>query len=81
MDAQQATKAGADAFAAGLGRAPALNQKFTADACAAAREAGGGLVDLLGAYLHGWTVAMLADNAPLADMPSVIELRTILAAN
>jgi fructose-specific phosphotransferase system IIC component len=80
MDILQATKIGAQAFAEGRGRAPALHPTFTASACAAAREGGVGLVALLDGYLRGWTVAMLADAAPLPDMPSVIALRAILAA-
>jgi hypothetical protein len=76
----EAKKAGAEAFIANLGRAPALNQRFTAEACTAARETGGGLVELLGAYGTGWTVAHLAADAPLPDMPSVIEFNRLMAA-
>ena len=80
MTIDEAKKAGAMAFVDGLGRPPALNQEFVANACAAAREAGGGLADLLGAYGTGWTVAHLAADAPLTDMPSVIEFNRLMSA-
>ena len=80
MTIDDAKKAGAQAFVAGIGRPPALNKQFTASACAAAREAGDGLAELLGAYGTGWTVANLAANAPLSDMPSVIEFNRLMTA-
>lgn len=77
MTEQQAKKAGALAFQAGKPRAPALNPAFVQ----AAAEGDGinrlGL--LLGAYLHGWDVAHLAADALFDDMPSIAELRQILA--
>ena len=78
MKVDDAKRAGAQAFLAGLGRAPALNQDFTVAACAAAREGGQSLVDLLGAYGTGWTVAQLAADAPLPDMPSVVEFKRLM---
>jgi hypothetical protein len=79
MTIDEAKRAGANAFIAGLGRAPALNHGFTTDAIASARETGGKLTDLLAAYGTGWTVANLAENAPLPDMPSVIEFNRLMA--
>jgi hypothetical protein len=61
---QQAKIAGIQAFESGKGRAPALNSEFIKAA------AGPDLVELLGAYLHGWDVANLAANA-IPGAPSV----------
>jgi len=69
MTIDDVKEAGAKAFVAGLGRTPSMNQGFTADACASAREAGPGMAELLGAYGTGWTIAHLAADAPLPDMP------------
>lgn len=74
MNTNQAKQQGAAAFKAGKGRAPALNQAFLREACST-----GNSVALMDAYMHGWTVAMLADGAP-ADMPSARELSAIEAA-
>lgn len=80
MNTIQAKQQGVAAYRAGKGRAPALNGPFLRAACAAcAACAGGELAALLDAYIHGWTIAMLADGAP-ADMPSVSELAVIEAA-
>jgi hypothetical protein len=75
MNTTQAKQAGAEAFKAGKGRAPALNQAFITEAAAA-----GNLCKLMDAYMHGWTVAMLADGAQDKTMPSVRELAAIEAA-
>ncbi|NRF83812.1 hypothetical protein HQ619_07715 [Burkholderia gladioli] len=79
MTLDAAKRAGAKAYIDGMGRAPSLNKAFTAEACASAREAGSGLVELLGAYGTGWTIAHLAAGAPQADMPSVIEFNRLMA--
>jgi hypothetical protein len=75
MNATQAKQAGAAAFKAGKARAPALNQAFLA-----AASASGKLCAMMDAYMHGWTVAMLADGAADKAMPSVRELAEIEAA-
>ncbi len=75
MTVCDAQKAGLQAFKNGLGRAPALNKGFTAAACASGTK----LVDLLDAYLHGWTIGMLAENAT-PDIPSAQERARIEAA-
>jgi hypothetical protein len=72
MDAEQARKAGAQAFQGGRDRAPALNQEFIRQACAT-----GNVAALLDAYTEGWDIARLAQDAPLPDMPSVRRLREI----
>ena len=77
MNTIQAKQQGVAAYRAGKGCAPALNGPFLRAACAACT--GGKLAALLGAYIHGWTIAMLADGAP-ADMPSVRKLAVIEAA-
>lgn len=79
MTIDDAKRAGAKAFVAGLGRAPALNRKFTIGAFASARETGVGLTDLLAAYGTGWTVAHLAESACLPNMPSVTEFNRLIA--
>lgn len=75
MQINEAKMAGVEAFRAGKGRAPALNPGFTVRALEA-----GNLLNLMDAYLHGWTIASLAHDAPLPTMPSVIELARIEAA-
>lgn len=75
MNTAQAKQQGAAAFKSGKGRAPALNQAFLKAASAA-----GNLVALMDAYMHGWTIAMLADGATDNSMPSVRELAEIEAA-
>lgn len=72
----QAKKEGAQARKDGRPRAPSLNQKFIVAACASAVST----VKLLEAYLRGWTVAMLAEDATDPNMPSVRELAEIEAA-
>lgn len=74
MDVMQAKKAGVAAQREGRGRAPALNQQFIREACASPVST----AELLGAYIHGWTVAMLAADAQHAQTPSVQELAAIL---
>ena len=75
MDANQAKQQGAAAFKAGKGRAPALNQSFLT-----AASASGKLMEMMDAYMHGWTIAMLADGVLDNTMPSVVELAEIEAA-
>lgn len=75
MNTTAAQKAGVQAFKDGKGVAPALNTAFLKAAAAT-----GKLMDMMNAYTHGWTVAMLADKAPLDTMPSVRELAAIEAA-
>jgi hypothetical protein len=75
MNTTQAKQHGASAFKAGKGRAPALNRAFLI-----AANATGNLLALMDAYTHGWTIAMLADGAEDANMPSVRELAEIEAA-
>lgn len=74
MNTTQAKQAGAAAFKAGKGRAPALNQAFITEAAA------GNICKLMDAYIHGWTIAMLADGVADSSMPSVHELAQIEAA-
>ncbi|ATG93122.1 hypothetical protein CQB05_02890 [Paracidovorax citrulli] len=75
MQISEAKMAGVEAFRAGKGRAPALNPGFVTRAIEA-----GNLLNLMDAYLHGWTIASLAHDAPLPTMPSVVELAQIEAA-
>lgn len=76
MDVMQAKKAGVAAHREGRGRAPALNQQFIREACASPVST----AELLAAYIHGWTVAMLAVGAQDALTPSLQELATIEAS-
>lgn len=76
MNLNQAKLAGLKAFEAGQGRAPALNQAFTKQAM---NQAETKLVDLLGAYLHGWDIGNLAEAAP-AGAPSIAARAAILEA-
>lgn len=75
MNIAQAKQQGAAAFKSGKGRAPALNAAFLKEA-----SASGNLCKLMDAYMHGWTIAMLADGVKDASMPSVRELAEIEAA-
>ena len=70
----KAEKAGVAAFNEGRKMAPALNGAFLRAACAS-----GNTSEMLTAYIHGWTVAMLADRAPVGT-PSVGELERICTA-
>jgi hypothetical protein len=72
----EAQKAGVQGFKDGRKCAPALNNKFIAEACASETST----IELLKAYIHGWTVAHLASEAIDAAFPSVSELSRILAA-
>ncbi len=74
MNTNQAARQGVEAFRAGKGRAPALNQAFLVAAAAT-----GNLLCLMDAYTNGWTVAMLAQDAPLPTMPSIASLAEIMA--
>ena len=76
MTVSQAKKEGAKARKEGKPQAPALNQAFICSACASKVST----VTLLQAYLHGWSVAMLAEGATDPNMPSVRELAQIEAA-
>lgn len=75
MNTTQAKQQGVAAFESGKGRAPALNTAFIAEAAAT-----GNLCALMDAYMHGWTIAMLADGVNDRAMPSVRELAQIKAA-
>lgn len=75
MNKANAAKAGVQAYRDGRGRAPALNQKFLM-----AASASGELLKMMDAYMHGWTIAMLADGIEDKNMPSVVELAKIQAA-
>lgn len=75
MNKANATKAGVQAYRDGRGIAPALNQRFLV-----AASASGELVTMMDAYMHGWTIAMLADGISDQNMPSVVELAKIEAA-
>jgi phage-related minor tail protein len=75
MTTDDAMKAGAMAYTQGTPAAPALNAAFIAAACASAVPTAA----LLDAYGRGWTVAHLAADAPLKDMPSVIEFNRLMA--
>lgn len=74
MTESQAKQEGVAAYRAGYSRAPALNQGFVTAACATGKT-----VQMMDAYMHGWTIASLADGMP-ADFPSVRELKKIEAA-
>lgn len=75
MNKTIATKAGVHAYRDGRGRAPAMNKSFLV-----AASASGELVKMMDAYMHGWTIAMLADGIADQNMPSVVELAKIEAA-
>jgi hypothetical protein len=74
MNIEQAKRIGAQAHVDGRLRAPALNQAFLREAATSTSP----LVDLLDAYIAGWTVAALAKDAPLDSMPSVAEFRRLM---
>ena len=76
MNIAQAKKAGAVAFQQGRSSAAAQNGAFCIEAAASDVK----YVELLRAYLRGWTIAHLADKAPIPTMPSVIELANIMEA-
>lgn len=73
----EAQQAGVAAFFAGKGRAPALNNEFTVAVCKLGFKE---MMARMDDYTHGWTIAHLADNAPLPTMPSVGELERIIEA-
>lgn len=75
MDRNQASKHGVQAYKAGKGRAPALNQEFATAACKGSSTKQ--VIALLDAYTHGWTIASLADGQCDSSMPSFIELARI----
>lgn len=70
-----AERAGVSAYNNGIGMAPALNPDFIRAACRS-----GNTLEMLNDYVHGWTIAMLADRAPVGSMPSVAELERICTA-
>ena len=76
MTTIQAEQAGVKAFNDGRQMAPALNQAFLVAACKSETST----TELLTAYIHGWTIAHLAKDAPIPTMPSVKELERIIAA-
>jgi hypothetical protein len=73
MTTAEAKKAGVEAYRAGMNQAPALNQAFITNACAADEDT----VELVKAYSDGWTYANLADGVEDESMPSVQALREI----
>jgi hypothetical protein len=75
MTTNQAEQAGVKAFNNGRKMAPAVNGPFIVAACGSETDT----MDLFDAYIHGWTIAMLADGAPIPTMPSVSELARIMA--
>ena len=75
MTTNQAEQAGVNAFNEGRISAPAVNQKFLVAACGSETDT----MELFDAYIYGWTIAMLADGAPIPTMPSVAELARIMA--
>jgi hypothetical protein len=75
MTTNQAERAGVQAFNNGRKMAPAVNGPFLVAACGSETDT----MDLFDAYIHGWTIAMLADGAPIPTMPSVSELARIMA--
>jgi hypothetical protein len=74
MNITQAKIEGVKAFRAGQGRAPALNGAFMN---AMHNDTVEGINAMLDAYLHGFDIASLAKDAPLPNMPSVLELARI----
>lgn len=78
MNTTQAKQHGVAAFKAGRGRAPALNKEFAQAACAAGSTKE--TIRLMDAYLHGWTIASLANGQTDPTLPSVIELAAIESA-
>jgi len=66
MNEQQAKFEGLKSFELGKGRAPALNNAFIVAACASKTDT----ALLLKAYLFGWDIANLANNA-LPGSPSI----------
>lgn len=79
MTDNQAKLHGVHAYKAGKGPAPALNQEFTAAACANGATTKQ-VIARLKAYGYGWSVAHLADGQTDPTMPSVLELAKIEAA-
>ena len=77
MQLNDAKLAGKNAFESGRSSAPALNQKFIVEACAQKETP---LIDLLAAYICGWTIANLAENA-LDGAPSLAAYEKIKKAN
>ncbi len=75
MTELEAKQAGVRAFQAGKSRAAAQNKEFIGLLFATKQTS---VKHLLTAFLHGWDVANLAADAPLPDMPSVLELQEIL---
>jgi hypothetical protein len=69
MKIKEAHQAGAQAFAAGKMRAPALNQAFIVAACNSPTNT----VKLLKAYNDGWTLAMLAEPLPTRETEQVAQ--------
>jgi hypothetical protein len=76
MTNTEARKEGVRAHKAGRPAAPALNQKFIAEACGSATDT----LSLLESYNWGYTIAHLAEDEMDLTMPSVIELARILAS-
>ena len=74
MNIKQAQQSGVNAYHEGRDAAPALNQAFLKAAC----ESRTNTADLFDAYNHGWTIAMLTDEA-LPTAPSVAEMVRIMA--
>jgi hypothetical protein len=72
----QAEKEGVQAYNDGRQMAPALNAKFIVEAC----KSDVSTAKLLKAYIHGWTIASLADNALTSQTPSIGELERICLA-
>lgn len=74
MTTNEAKQHGVKAFNEGMHPAPAMNQAFIKDACGSDTDT----CTLLDGYNHGFTIAMLADDAGLdhgiEPMPSVVEL-------
>ena len=75
MTTTEAKKEGIKAFNDGKSCAPALNNRFLVIASKT-----GNLVNLMKAYIDGWTIANLADGAIDNNMPSVRKLAEIEAA-
>lgn len=74
MNIQQAKKEGAKAYLSGKKSAPALNQNFLIAACNAESDTAA----LFAAYIYGWDIAYLANNAPIPTMPSIKKFNDIM---
>ena len=73
MTIHEAEQAGVDSFRSGRPMAPALNNDLIQAIC----ETPKAIIPLLDAYIHGWTIAHLAEGMTDEDLPSKQELKRI----